>query len=1062
MLLLVSFTTHGDETIVRMLVPGFTVQELPVKLSNINNLRFAPDGRLTALGYDGRVHLLSDTDGDGLEDKAEPYWDKQTITVPVGMCWSPEGLYISSRGKISLLTDESGDGKADKEEIIASGWPATDVASGGVDATAVTRDNDGNIYFGLLTADYSNPYRVTKDGKARYDTNYVRGTIQKWSPESKTLETVATGIRVPYTLAFNKSGDLFVTDQEGETWCPDGNPLDELNHIVLGKNYGFPPRHPQHLPNLVSEPPVIGFGPQHQSTCGFTFNESSAAQKRFGPAWWEGDAFVTGQSRGKIWRARLVKTPHGYIGKEFMIARLSMLTTDVAISPSGDLYVSCHSGPPDWGTGPKGTGKLFKISYTDTNAPQPVYTWASGQMEVRVAFDLPIHPGVIAAIQGKEIEFGEYVSAADRYEKLKPPYQVVKHQTATPRGKLKIVSASLQNDDHTLVLKTTPHPLLAKYAVTIPGIKARGSTGPGETVDVEYDLNGVSGLAIDDALASKLPKSLREPAKKTGLKMLNNGEMQSACLPHSDLKLVSELLGKFEHQTRPYPLAKEQKLSRYQIQFKLAAPANAVKFRFSAAQPFWVLTPSINTEILIPTNGIFSLEVSRDRLRDGKVINVITEDKASPVSFTYFQENDETERVLPFSSFRPPWAPENQPIAYVAPERVELSGGDFQRGKKLFFGEAMKCATCHRIRGEGETTGPDLSNLAHRDVSSVLRDIRDPNAAINPDYTAFNAHLHDGETVTGFVRAQDEDSLQIIGVDGTETIVARKDLAELRASSISLMPEGLLEQSSDKEIRDLLVFLTSEPPRRTRPELQAILKTSETNQPGTNRLLNLVWVASKQDHGAGEHDYPAVQKMWLQLLSRSTNVVSTNAWQWPSEQEFATADLLVFYLWNKNWSEVRLAQIDQFLARGGGIVALHSATIADKNPEKLAERFGLAAQPVRTKYIHAPVNLKINFENVEITRNLPKQIRFLDEPYWPMIGDETSVKAIAVADLDGKAHPQIWTFEKGKGRVFASIIGHYTWTHEDPLYQILMLRGMAWAAGVDASLLETLVISTTE
>ena len=59
--------------VVQMLVPGFTVQELPVRLSNINNIRFAPDGRLFALAYDGRIHVLRDTDHDGLEDEDHMY-----------------------------------------------------------------------------------------------------------------------------------------------------------------------------------------------------------------------------------------------------------------------------------------------------------------------------------------------------------------------------------------------------------------------------------------------------------------------------------------------------------------------------------------------------------------------------------------------------------------------------------------------------------------------------------------------------------------------------------------------------------------------------------------------------------------------------------------------------------------------------------------------------------------------------------------------------------------------------------------------------------------------------
>ena len=263
--------------VVQMLVPGFTVEELPVKLSNQNNLRFAPDGTLTSLGYDGRIWRLRDTNGDGLEDTAEPFWNQPTLSVPLGMAWSTHGLYVSSKGKVSLLKDTDGDGVADVEETITSGWPRTDVGSGGVDATAVTLDDDGNLYFGLLVADYSNAYRLRKrkdlkpdeivwlkekgrwpepsaadsadDQFSLYDLNSRRGTIQKWDSRTKQLSTMANGIRVPVALAFNRAGDLFNTDQEGETWMPNGNPLDELNHIVAGRNYGFPPSHDQWLPD---------------------------------------------------------------------------------------------------------------------------------------------------------------------------------------------------------------------------------------------------------------------------------------------------------------------------------------------------------------------------------------------------------------------------------------------------------------------------------------------------------------------------------------------------------------------------------------------------------------------------------------------------------------------------------------------------------------------------------------------------------------------------------------------------------------------------------------------
>src|SRR5204863_9828949 len=113
-----SSSLAATQTNVQMLVPGFTVRELPVRLPNVNNIRFASDGRLFALGYNGKVYVLRDTDGDGLEDRAEMFWEEPTINVPVGMWIAPEGVYVASHGKVSLLVDTNRDGKADLEKVL--------------------------------------------------------------------------------------------------------------------------------------------------------------------------------------------------------------------------------------------------------------------------------------------------------------------------------------------------------------------------------------------------------------------------------------------------------------------------------------------------------------------------------------------------------------------------------------------------------------------------------------------------------------------------------------------------------------------------------------------------------------------------------------------------------------------------------------------------------------------------------------------------------------------------------------------------------------------------------
>src|SRR4029079_1669654 len=101
---------------VQMLVPGFTVRELPLELNNINNLVFAPDGRLFALCYDGNVLQLKDTNGDGLPDTATPFYrnDKNQIPATIGMCWGRGGLYIASQGRVIRLRDK-GDGTGELE-----------------------------------------------------------------------------------------------------------------------------------------------------------------------------------------------------------------------------------------------------------------------------------------------------------------------------------------------------------------------------------------------------------------------------------------------------------------------------------------------------------------------------------------------------------------------------------------------------------------------------------------------------------------------------------------------------------------------------------------------------------------------------------------------------------------------------------------------------------------------------------------------------------------------------------------------------------------------------------
>src|SRR5690606_18905300 len=115
----------------------------------------------------------------------------------------------------------------------------------------------------------------------------------------------------------------------------------------------------------------------------------------------------------------------------------------------------------------------------------------------------------------------------------------------------------------------------------------------------------------------------------------------------------------------------------------------------------------------------------------------------------YTTKEDSRARALQPHRFFLPWL-EDIYNREISPVKVtpELAGGNWSRGKELFFGQAI-CATCHSIGGKGKSLGPDLSNLVFRDYKSVLRDIQDPSASINPDYVAHTVTLKDNRQLIG-------------------------------------------------------------------------------------------------------------------------------------------------------------------------------------------------------------------------------------------------------------------------------------------------------------------------
>lgn len=1053
----------ADPPAVQVFVPGFTVRELPVDLTNINNIKYRSDGTLVAMAYNGDIWLLRDTNGDGVEDKAELYWEnKGRFRGPIGMDLTPpgyphgEGVIVASKGRVSLILGK------DKEVVVAQGWKEITQS---VDAIGVAIDpKDGSVYFGRGTGDYTNAYRIDKDGKAHYDLKGEYGTILRVAPDFKSREVIATGIRFPVGLRFNKAGDLFATDQEGATWLPNGNPFDELHHIRKHRHYGFPPRHPKHLPNVIDEPSTFDYGPQHQSTCGLCFNEPVKANgPTFGPKAWAGDVFVTGYSRGKLYRTQLVTTPAGYVAKNQLFACLKMLTVDCCITPDGSLLVACHSGGPDWGSGPAGKGKLFKITYSDQEHPQPVLVYPTGPREVRVEFDRPVNPELLRdALKHTKLTAGKFVRAGDRFETLWPGYAVVQAQKATPRFDVPVRSVQLTPDRRTLILAVDPLPGGMHFGLTIPGMgrPAKDKTPKGTlpqhaAIDLDFDLSGVEAVWQKNGAvlwSGWLPS----------LDLAVSRRLTAGSAPH-------ELFRKVIQETGELTLATQMNL--FGMFRPAVQPGSRIDYEWPAEQVAVAVTASGSLEITAPGADI---KVSGNASRSGGSLNLSPKPgQTTPVRFrfqsphmtgpnftlTWSTHEDRTPRPLQLHRALLPWADANpraagEPVAVALP--AEIRGGSWFRGRREFFGETAMCFKCHSIHGQGGTAAPDLTNLVHRDYASVFRDITQPSFAINPDYLTYLVNTADGRTVIGVLHTSGE-MLTITDQAGAATRLRKPEIESMKAVPQSVMPDDLLKKLGPDRTRDLLTFLLTPPPsmprdyvgpeKRPKPRTVAEVNTvlaGAPNPPEKTRPLRVVLVAGPKDHGPGEHDYPAWQKAWKELLAAGEQVDVATAWEWPEKAEFAKADVMVFFQ-RGNWDAHRAADIDAFLERGGGLVYIHWAVDGQKDAPGFAKRIG-RAWGAGSKFRHGPVDLTFNKEAKHpIARNLDR-LALVDESYWNLTGELPGNRVIASAVEDRAPQPLFWSLEHAKGRVFVSIPGHYSWSFDDPLFRVLLLRGIAWTA----------------
>ena len=132
--------------------------------------------------------------------------------------------------------------------------------------------------------------------------------------------------------------------------------------------------------------------------------------------------------------------------------------------------------------------------------------------------------------------------------------------------------------------------------------------------------------------------------------------------------------------------------------------------------------------------------------------------------------------------------------------------GNASEGRAIF---QARCSACHKLGGIGIAVGPDLAALTDKSPGALLVGTIDPNRDVSEQYATFLVRLKSGITLAGMIADETANGFTLRGVDGKPQTILRADIAELKTTTRSLMPEGLESGLSVVEMANLLAFIVN-------------------------------------------------------------------------------------------------------------------------------------------------------------------------------------------------------------------------------------------------------------
>lgn len=801
-------------------------------------------------GPDGDVvKIFADHNGDNRPDEIAVF--AKGFDDGMNMTFSPEGhLYLVTARAVWILYDHNGDGVSEEQvKVIELAEPGSVYAHAAL--LGITFSDDGWMYISRGNTGSERWSMVGTDGSSLRGYG-DGGNIVRARPDGTELQEVATGFWNPFDVKFDERGRLLAADND-----PDSRGPNRLVHVVQGGDYGY-----QSLYGGSGIHPYLAWNGELPGTLPYVVGLGEAPSGLLDASLASLPQDYQGQMLGTIWEeSRIVRinlSPKGVSikGNTEVIIEGNQEFRPVAFATDshGTIYFT------DWVLRDypnHGRGRIWKLSVRpDMGVKRPRKKYApplpnpEGEPleEIYAASSLSDFEMLKDALKSSDPFLRHAaITVLSRSHYRQQAIEATRDSDADVRlGAMIALHLSGYQHAEPIARRLLDDPDARVRQRALMWIGQEGMTALQPALERALSADNTSSSLFETYLATvrhlmpefiKAYQSQSEPYAKAIKRMLppqfiisfirdNSKPAVFRALairhlenPEEQIELLTSLLvGEYNSQLHLEVIRSLANIPSPETVHRLLNIATEVSNPVLVrGEALLVLTrqPVDVSAKVIPLLQDPDIDIQieaarylRTRLSSDSVRQALQQKHAS-----LNKENQEPLRqqiALALSHETADGSVSGHPSSLEDWQAVLDTGGDSQRGRRVFYSVQSNCSLCHSVEGRGGDLGPDLTNVGlSKTRSQLVHAILRPSQEINPEWQGWYIKLKNGQVHQGRQIDVGGNAIDLYTQAEGFTTFDKEDIEEYGMIEKSLMPEGLEAQLTADDLRDLITFLES-------------------------------------------------------------------------------------------------------------------------------------------------------------------------------------------------------------------------------------------------------------